>query len=281
MLAVSYLLSISGFILWIGASYAWIGRKSTPREGLAFALALGAVVPLLNGGVLLYREQDRLQQGRMMPGVVTGKLSSTGENGSRTIGRRWVSRRGRRRQSPTVLTSKGFGFDDVVARVTVSGSSDAWFVEYRYACRASGTCWRREEVRHDLWSTLQVGQTVNVLTAKGQDDTGRLDANPQWSTAFAKVAIGGMLGLLAAVLSGRLAPRRRGLVTTPAVVTSVEPTTAGGKMHWRVRFAYLTADGTAHENVDEVYVPGVRLGDNCLAVYPPDQPNQGTLRLSA
>lgn len=121
---------------------------------------------------------------------------------------------------------------------------------------------------------------MNVRVARDEDDRGRLDANPQWSMAIAKIAIGGALGLLAALLSGRLRLRPRTFVTVPAVVTAVEPITVGGKVQWRVSFAYFSADGTACENADEVYVSGVQPGDKCLAVYPADQPDCGILRLT-
>jgi hypothetical protein len=137
-------------------------------------------------------------------------------------------------------------------------------------------------VGHALWSDLQVGQTVNVRTANGQNGSGRLDGNPPWTTALARLAIGGTLALLAGVVSGRLTRRRRQFVTAPAVVTSVEPVVGGGGGgHWRVGFAYLAPDGSARESEDEVYVSGVRPGDSCTAVYPPDRPDLGTLRLGA
>lgn len=277
---MNYLLPILVFYVLMGAFYLLIGRKTSLGEGVGLVLAVAAAFPLLSGGLLLYREYGRSEEGRVSAGVVTGKLSSTGENGSRTIGGGQFSRARGRRRLPTVMTSNGFGFDDVLARVMRSGSPDAWFVEYRYPCDTFTGCWQREAVSHDMWSDLEVGQMVNVRTAKDQNDRGRLDANPQWGTALAKVAIGGTLGLLAGLVSGRLAPRRRRLVTVPAVVTSVEPMTAGRKVHWRVKYAYLTPDGAAFENADEVYVSGLRPGDNCLAVYPPDQPDAGTLRLT-
>jgi hypothetical protein len=275
---VNYLLPILVFILLIGAYYVMIGRKRNPGEGAAFLLAIVAALPLLDGGLLLVREHGRWQQGRVASGVVVGKLSSTGADGSRTIGgrRRWRASR----RMPAVVTSKGFGIHDVLARLILTGSPDAWMVEYRYPCDSSGGCRQREVVSHALWSGLQIGQTVNVRTAKGQDDTGRLDENPQWNVALAKLAIGGTLGLLAALVSGRLARRRPKFVTAPAVVTSVEPVTAGGKVHWRVGFAYLTAAGTPCESADEVYVSGLQPGDSCTAIYPPDHPDLGTLRVT-
>jgi len=275
--AVHYVLPILVFTLVIGAGYALIGRRTTHREGAAVVLVLVATLPLWDGGRVLAREYGRRQEGRVVAGVVVGKLSSTGEDGSRTIGtrRRWRASRG----MPTVVTSNGFQFHDVLARLAMTGSTDAWFVEYRYPCSSSRPCWQREEVSHALWSDLRIGQTVNVRTAKGQGGSGRLDGNPPWNTAVTKLAIGGTLAILAGFISGRMT-RRRKYVTAPAVVTSVEAIGGGDDGHWRVGFAYLTKDGTACESADEVYVSGVHPGDQCTAVYPPDRPELGTLRLS-
>jgi hypothetical protein len=275
---VHYVLPILVFILLIGAGYALIGRRTTRREGAAVLLALVAALPLWDGGLVLAREYGRRDEGRVVAGVVVGKLSSTGEDGSRTIGtrRRWRASRG----MPTVVTSNGFQFHDVLARLAMTGSTDAWFVEYRYPCSSSRPCWQREEVSHALWSDLRIGQTVNVHTAKGHDGSGRLDGNPPSNTAITKLGIGGTLALLAGFISGRMI-RRRKYVTASAVVTSVEAIGGGGDDgHWRVGFAYLAPDGTACESADEVYVSGVHPGDQCTAVYPPDRPELGTLRLS-
>ena len=275
---MNYLLPILPFSLLIGAYYVFISRARTRGEGVAFVLAIVAAFPLLDGGFLLAMEYGRWQQGRVAAGVVIGKLSSTGADGSRTIGgsRHWRASR----RLPTVVTANGFRFHDVLARMMVTGSPDAWILDYRYPCDSAGGCLRREGVSHALWSELRIGQSVNVRTAKGMNDSGRLDDNPQWSTALAKLAMGGMLGVLAGVVSGRLTLRRRKFITAPAVVTSVVPIPAGGKVHWRVAFAYFSADGTACESVDEVYVSGVQPGDTCTAVYPLEQPDLGTLRLT-
>jgi hypothetical protein len=275
---VNYLLSILGFVVMIGAFYVLAGRRRTRGEGPAVLLAVVAAFPLLDGGLVLFREYGRSQQGRVVAGVVVGKLSSTGENGSRTIGRRWSRRASQR--APTVVTSEGFQFHDVLARMMMTGSADAWMIEYRYHCYSTRQCWQRESVSHALWSDLYIGQTVNVRIATGQDRSGRLDDNPMWRTALAKLAIGGTLGVLAALVSGQLPRRRRRFVTVPAVVTSVETGTGTETLHWRVRFAYVSADGTSHESADEIYVSGVQPGDDCTAVYPLDDPDLGTLRLT-
>jgi hypothetical protein len=276
---VNHLLPILVFGLLIGAYYVLISRKRTPGVGWAFLLVIIAAFPLLDGGLLLFREYGRWQQGRVAPGVVVGKLSSTGADGSPTIGgrRHWRASR----SFPYVMTSDGFRLHDVLARMMLTGSPNAWIVEYRYPCASSGDCRQREAVSHALWSRIRVGQTVNVRSAKGQDDPGRLDDNPLWSTGLAKLAIGGTLGVLAGLVSGRLTlRRRRKYVTAPAVVTSVDPVTSGGEVHWRVGFAYVCPDGTACESTTVVYVSGLQPGDECIAVYPPSQPALATLRVT-
>jgi hypothetical protein len=240
----------------------------------ALVLGLLAVIPLLDGGFLLVEEYDRWHEGHRSTGVIVGKLSSTGAEGSRTIGGQRFSRPSHR--TPEVVTSTDFGLHHVLARLLLTGSRDAWIVEYLHPCDSGRQCRRREAVRRALWSTLQVGQTVTVVSA--HNAPARLDANPLWGTAVAQLAMGGVLGLLAAWLAGRL--RRRGpkYVTVEGIVTSVEPIPAGGKVHWRVGFAYFSADGIAYQSVDEVYVAGLQPRDGCTVVYPPEQPELGTLR---
>jgi hypothetical protein len=271
---VDYALPIVVYLLPIGALYFFIGRKRTQGEGAAFLLLLAAAAPVTAGGVALFREFDLQQHPRVVSGVIVEKLSSTGENGTRTIGggRRW--RAGHR--LPTVLTSKGFELYDELARLMLTGSMDAWVVDYRHACGAH-TCWKRDFVSHALWSDLRAGQAVNVLTSTNPS-SGRLENNSRWGTALAKLAMGCTLLMVAAVVSGRWQLRRQRFVTVPAVVTSIER--SGPGQAWRVGFAYFSADGTARESVDEVYVSGVRPGDNCSVVYPENQPELGILRLA-
>jgi hypothetical protein len=104
------------------------------------------------------------------------------------------------------------------------------------------------------------------------------DVAPVLGTALVELAIGSLLGLLAAWLFGWLRRAKPKYVTVSGVVTSVQPIPAGGKVHWRVGFAYFSADGIARESVDEVYVAGLQSGDSCTVVYPPEEPELGTLR---
>ena len=272
---MNYALPLLIWGLPLAALYIFIGRKRTKGEGAALMLLLLAAVPLASGGLALVRESDRWQQPRVVTGVIQEKLSSTGENGTRTIGggRRW--RAGRR--LPTVLTSNGFGIDDELARLILTGSTNAWVVEYTYPCRsARGACWQREFVSHGRWSELRTGERVNVLTLSSNGTRGRLENNPLLGTALVKLAIGVTLVAIAALISGRWPRRRERDVIVPGVVTSVERVAADGDV-WRVGFAYFSGDGTAREGADEIYVSGVRPGDSCTVTYPENRPELGIL----
>ena len=271
---MDHALPIVIYLLPIGALYFFIGRNRSRGEGAAFLLLLAAAAPVIAGGTALFSEFERRQDPRVVRGVIVEKLSSTGENGSRTIGggRRW--RAGRR--LPTVLTGKGFSLHDELARLMLTGSTNAWVVDYSYPCGARPACWERDFVSYALWSDLRAGQAVNVLTSANAR-SGRLENNTPWGTALATLAIGGTLLGVAAVAAGYRPRRRQRLVTVPAVVTSIERVAANGHA-WRVGFAYFSADGTAREGADEVYVSGVRPGDSCSVVYPENQPELGILR---
>lgn len=86
---MNYLTPTFALIVLMGAFYILIGKQRTSREGAALLLAIVAAFLIVRGGWLLFREYGRWQQRRIVPGVVTGRLSSTGEDGTRTIGDRW------------------------------------------------------------------------------------------------------------------------------------------------------------------------------------------------
>jgi hypothetical protein len=44
-----------------------------------------------------------------------------------------------------------------------------------------------------------------------------------------------------------------------------------------VKFAYFDEDGRPRESSDQVFIGGLRPGDDCLARYPKGQPDLGTL----
>ena len=104
------------------------------------------------------------------------------------------------------------------------------------------------------------------------------DVAPFLRRALPNLTIGALLVLVAGFLSGRLRWATPKYITVPGIVTSVEPIPAGGKVHWRIAFAYFSPDGVAYESLDEVYVAGLQPGDSCTVVYPPEQPDLGTLR---
>ena len=280
---VRYFSYLIPYLLLMFALYFLLGKKRSGREYMAFALAVLAAMPAMDGLDILYKEQERQARGVVLAGVVVEKLSSTGAGGTRTIGDGYGlippgRYRVRRRPLPTVLTSDGFSFSDKLARQVLTGSIDAWVISYRYPCDGR-TCWMQEVVSRELWSKLQPGSPVSVRRARDTSDEGRLNENPMSPTGYVKVLLGILVGGIAAIVSGwrpRL-PRRR-FVTVPAVILSVEPVNAGGKQHWRVGYAYFSPDGTACECSDEVYVGDLRPGDKRTAVYPADHPHLGTLQ---
>jgi hypothetical protein len=273
---VFLLLPVLVFILLMGVAYFGLTRPMPRRDGFGLLIAFFAAVPLLRGGTLLVAEYERREHGLVSPGVIIGRLSSTGESGSQTIGgsRRWRSSR----RMPSIVTSRGFQFDEQLARLLTTGSTDAWVVEHRSACDSGRECRVREFVSHAQWASLQVGQVVNVRRGKDTSDPGRLDDNPQWGTALALTGIGAVLGVCAGLVSGRLLPRRTRYETAAGVVLGVEAVRAG---EWRVRFGYVTADGTTRESVDRVFVEGVKPGDDCVAIYPERHPGLAALQLPA
>jgi len=233
---------------------------------------MGALA-LLDGFSTAVLEESRARYGQVVSGVVEERLSSTGESGTRTIG-------GSRRlgRGPTVRTT-GFDVYQTFSRAFVTGSFNAWVIDYRYPCSAvGGTCRGRDFVSHDLWSRLDAGRPVNVRQSKEETKTGRLDENPQRALAVVKTAIACILLAIAAVISGRLKIfRRRKYVQADAVVTSVAKVQYGDEVRWKVHFAYFDVRGNAQDSVDEVNDPNWKPGDDCYAVYRPETPDLATL----
>lgn len=262
MVFVAYLISSRGRI--------------TVRGTVAYVLALGGVIAFCAGFGLAVIEDARGRDGRVVTGVVVEKLSSTGANGSRQIGR-WGGRNQARRQN--IVTANGFQFYDTLARTLLTGTPVAWVVDYRFPCRAAASCLGRDFVTADLWARLQAGQTVNVRQAPGETGTSRLDENVQWSTAFAQLGIAAAMLAGAGLVTGRIVPfRRRVWLTASAVVTAVEPVTYRDAVRWRIRFAYFDPQGVAQESADEVLTAGWKPGDACVAVFQPNQPDLATMK---
>jgi hypothetical protein len=250
--------------------------RLTGRGIVAFGLAAGGVMAFLDGFTLVVTEENRARYGRVSSGVVVEKFSSSGAQGTRRIGLR-----GGRDQEHTrpVVTSRGFALYDSLARLIVTGSAEAWAVDYRFRCAAGPACLDRDFVTKEEWLPLRAGSTVNVRQADGETMTSRIDGHPRWATAFANLGIGSLLLSAAGLVSGRLVLfRRRRWLTAPAVVTAVERLTYGDEIRWRIRFAYFDRSGHAQESADQVARGSWKTGDSCVAVYHPDQPDLATLR---
>ena len=276
-MSVHYFWTLVIFAVFIAVGYFRVGRKTTVRQRVALAIAFSALWPVLEGGFELEREVARYERGKVEIGTVVQKLSSTGEAGSRTIGRSTSYRRG---TTPFINTADGFRAYNLLGRRLLTGTHRAWVVDYRYACGAAAGCSGRDFVTRELWTRLRAGQAINVRSVRGRVGSGRLSENRTWPVAAVNLAIGASLGLVAWLLFGGVKIRRT-YVTAPAVITAVESLAAGDSLRWRVRFAYFTADGRAVESADEVYVPGIKTGDEWIVAYPPDQPQLGTLQAPA
>jgi hypothetical protein len=242
------------------------GRRSTSGAIPATLIAAAAALAAYDGMTLAVREYARTHDGRVSPGVVTGRSSSTQVDSSpRERGRGF-------RRSGSLLITEGYRVHDVLGRLILTGSPSAWIIEYRYACERGVGCPGRDFVRESLWRKLYTGDPINVRRANSEYDSSRLDENPQWGTAVVDVAIGGALLLVAGLVSGRLTARRRYL-TVPAIVTAIEPVTEEGTTRWRITFAYVDHRGTPQESVDRVATDHWKPGDDCLAVFPPGRPD--------
>jgi hypothetical protein len=250
--------------------------RITGRGIVAFGLAAGGVMAFVDGFMLAVTEESRARYGRVSSGVVVEKFSSSGAQGTRRIGRR----DGRDQQhTRPVVTARGFAFYDPLARVIVTGSAEAWAVDYRFSCAGGRACGGRDFVTEEQWSSLRPGSTINVRQADWETTTSRIDGDPRWGTALADLGIGSLLLAAAGLVSGRLVLfRRRGWLTAPAVVTAVEPLKYGDETQWRIRFAYFDRTGQVQESADQVTQGSWKTGDSCIAVYRPGQPDLATLQ---
>ena len=267
-------LAYFAFLAW--GAYRMVGRYPSGRNVAALILWTAASWRLLDGGFELEREIARRERGRFQSGVVLTKLSSTGAAGSRTIGR---SDRGSG-PTPFVNTADGFRIYDVVARLLLTGSTQAWVVDFRYPCGATGGCVGRDFVSRELWTRLEPGQTISVRSVENRPGSGRISANNDLLGPLVRFAMGGVLVAIAILLMRGFSPRQK-YVTVPAIVMSVKPVPSGDTLHWKVRFAYFDENGVARESADEVFKAGLKTGDDCVARYPAGKPDLGTLDASA
>jgi hypothetical protein len=245
-------------------------RPPTLR-GLAVLFIGVGLFAVADGFTLGVLEEDRGTYGRVMPGVVSERLSSTGADGTRTIG----GKGGR----PAVRTS-GFDPYSTAVRWLATGSFKAWVIDYRYACPiGTGTCSGRDFVSSDLWSRLRAGAPVNVRQSPGEKLTARLDENPQWRIALTRAALGCVLLIAATLLSGRARLRTHArYIKAPAVVAAVDEIQYGDEKRWRVTFRYFDGQAQAQESVDEANDPTWQVGEACIAVYRPQAPDVATLQ---
>jgi hypothetical protein len=255
-------------VLQIGlaAITAWLftrRQRSSHSSMLAFVLGVGGACVFFDGFRLGVLEESRLRYGRVVPGVVEDLRHSDSTE--------W---RGSRLPSSEVSTYEG------ICRSLLTLSLDDWIVDYRYPCNgATGLCRKREYVTHDLWTRLQIGQSIDVRQSIDEKGTARLDENPQRGLALVKVTLACVLLVLAGFFSGQFTVLRpQKYVEVDGVVTSVERVQYGDEARWKVRFAYFDAQGNAQDSVDEVNDPSWKAGDDCCAVYSPRTPDLASLR---
>ncbi len=243
-----------------------------PRHVVAYFLALGAISAFTAGFYLAVEEDALGRYGRVVPGTITNRYSTTGEQGTPTIGRGYRA---------FIRTSNENEFYDMLARLVATGSAHMWVVDYRYPCEAPRPCWERSVVSHQRWAQLRAGQTLNIRYVTGTFGGARLEDQPLWAAAIARMAIGVILAAAAALAWGTgPAFRRVRTLTTLAVVTEVEPVRYRGGSRWRVKFSYLDRDGTQHEASDEFASPAWKPGDTAVAMYEPGNPKAAGLRPS-
>jgi hypothetical protein len=183
-----------------------LGTRFTVGGVTGYFVMCAGILAVLAGFEVGVAEENRFRYGRVYPGTVIEKFSSTTADGTRHIGTY-----GGRNQVDTqpVVTITGFRLHDQLARLIVTGSPFAWVVDYRFACGAPRPCEGRDFLREDAWRQLSTGQAVNVRRAEGETGTSRLDDNPQWPFAAADFGVGVVLLLVAGYLTGHIARFRR------------------------------------------------------------------------
>jgi hypothetical protein len=264
--------SLSLFILTLVLFAYYLRARSLPhpRHVIAYFLVLGAVASFSAGFSLAIQEDGLGRFGRVVTGTVRERFSTTGEQGTRTIGPRgyWV----------TIRSSDDYQFFDMIARWVATGTSDLWAIDYSYPCEIARPCWQRTAVPRHRWLQMRAGQPVSVRYVKGGFGGARLEDQPLWAPAIARMAIGVVLAAAAALAWGAdPALRRRRPVTTLAVVTQVEPVRYRGGSRWRVWFSYLDRDGNTHEASDEFATPAWKPGDTAVAKYEAENPKAAGL----
>ncbi len=265
----------------LGAYYARIRRFPTRQQMVAYVLAVNAVAAGWTGFYLAMEEDARSRYGHVGQGIVSERISSTGELGTRVIGLSSLLRR-----TPgydplrTINTGQGSQFYEAIARQIATGSIAMWVVDYSYDCGRPRQCWGRDFLTHARWLQLPAGSRVTVRYVSSGLGGQRLEDNPQWTTAITEMAIAAVLLLGVAAVSGALPSvvRRVHRLETLAVVTGVERVQHGPSARWRVRFSYLDDLGGSREATDEFAVDQWKVGDTGMAVYDVADPDFAGLR---
>ena len=209
--------------------------RITGRGIVAFGLAAGGVMAFIDGFMLGVTEESRARYGRVSSGVVVEKFSSSGAQGTRRIGRR-----GGRDQQHTrpVVTAHGFAFYDSLSRLIVTGSAEAWAVDYRFPCAGGRTC-ARPRLR-DRGTVVAPTRGVHGQCAAG--GLGNDDVADRWQATVGNgvcrprhrqsSAHRGRTGIGTArtVQPPSLADRARGRHRRRTIED-------GDEMRWRIRFA--------------------------------------------
>jgi len=195
----------------------WIFARPSRRysSGAVATLALAGVgaFALIDGFSLAVVEESRARYGQVVTGVVEERLSTTGELGTRTIGGRRQYGRG-----PTVRTT-GFDVYQTMTRAVVTGSFDAWVIDYRYPCSVpGGMCRERDFVPHDLVTISSRCARIEFRTIDAGDIEVRLreegvDAGAAHEAAVA--AGGSMQRARVLATDPDLADRRRAFADVP------------------------------------------------------------------
>ncbi len=242
------------------------------RSIAAYLVAMTALSAFWSGFYLAMQEDARSRYGQVVNGIVVEKLTSTGVDGTRTIGQHDVD----------IRTSNGTRVYDMLARRIVSGSPTAWVVDYWYDCGQPQRCSGRDFVPRELWLRLQAGAPVAVRYVPKGIGGERLDNNPEMMVAIAEMGVGLVFALVAAVVAGFRPSfgRRVHRLETSAVVTAVEQVQFLGVPRWRVRFAYLDDLGGSREATDHFMTDTWKPGDVGVAVYDVAQPEIAGLRHS-
>jgi hypothetical protein len=249
------------------------GRRVTLGGVMAVLIGILAARAGHDGIMLAAREYARAEHGAVTRAVVLKKISSLDDAMRSRGGYR------RRRYRRLMPAAEGSRTHDVLGRLILTGSPYAWIVEYRFPCDRPYACTGRDYVPEGMWRGIYVGQTIDVRRSDNDADAGRLEQNPQWPKAAVDIVFAAALLLGISAASGRW-PFRRGprYLMMPGVVTAVEAVKYRDSVCWRVSFAYFDQRGVAQESASEVQTAGWKTGDDCLAMFPPAQPDLATLR---